>query len=371
MEKFMSATHLKISGLAFMIIIISFLHYTTPTNVWQYHLIFMQSYFLPILLGAFWFGLRGGILASLAVSLAYFPHVMLQWGGLVQTNLMRFLQLILFNVIGGITGYLVSRKEEEKNRYLQTAKDLKKALLEIQKQQEVLSRLEEQLRQSDRLSVIGELTASIAHEIRNPLNSIMGTAEILRDEAKLTDEQKEFLQIMLEEIKKVTTQIEQYLQYARKNEVKTKTFHVKEVVHNVIALLSGPMKRKQIEFHLIDHTKATILISGDEIGFQQIIMNLLLNAIQAVEKEGKIQLQLSQISGKEISVRIHDNGPGIPPSVQEQLFKAFFTTKKNGTGLGLAISQRIAQKHGWKILFQSSPSEGTTFELICPIIQNE
>ena len=81
-----------------MIVFISMLHYTTPTMNWKYHLIFMQAYFIPIIIGAFQFGIRGGLGASIAVTVFYFPHIMLQWGGLIEENLMRFLQIFLFNV---------------------------------------------------------------------------------------------------------------------------------------------------------------------------------------------------------------------------------------------------------------------------------
>ena len=89
-----------------LVIVISILHYTTPTMEWQYHLIFMQSYFIPILLAAFQFGIRGGLGTAIGVSIFYFPHIMLQWGGLVEGNLMRFLQILLFYVIGYLTGLI-------------------------------------------------------------------------------------------------------------------------------------------------------------------------------------------------------------------------------------------------------------------------
>ena len=90
--------------IAFLTIIISVLHYSVPTMKWQYHLIFMQAYFIPILIGSFQYGIRGGVGTALAVTILYLPHVMLQWGGLIEANMMRFLQVLLFNVIGYLTG---------------------------------------------------------------------------------------------------------------------------------------------------------------------------------------------------------------------------------------------------------------------------
>ena len=97
-----------------MIVIISALHYTTSTMDWQYHLIYMQSYFIPILVAAFQFGVRGGILSAVFVSVLYLPHIMLHWGGLIEANLMRFLQIGLFYIIGYLTGFKAQREKEEK-----------------------------------------------------------------------------------------------------------------------------------------------------------------------------------------------------------------------------------------------------------------
>ena len=116
---------------------------------WQYHLIFMQSYFIPILIGSFQYGIRGGVGTALAVTILYLPHVMLQWGGLVEANMMRFLQVLLFNVIGYLTGLKAQKEKDEKIRYQNIAK-------ELGTNYEKLAELEEQLRLADRLSVIGE-----------------------------------------------------------------------------------------------------------------------------------------------------------------------------------------------------------------------
>ena len=151
-----------------LIIIISILHYSTPTMKWQYHLIYMQAYFIPIILGAFQFGIRGGLGAAIAVTVLYFPHIMLHWGGLVEENLMRFLQILLFNIIGYLTGLKAQREMDEKERLKNLTNELDKNYIELKIQSEILVDLEEQLRHSDRLAVLGELSASLAHEVRNP-----------------------------------------------------------------------------------------------------------------------------------------------------------------------------------------------------------
>ena len=113
------------SGIIFiLVIVISILHYTTPTMQWQYHLIYMQAYFIPILMAAFQFGIRGGLGVALAVSVLYLPHIMLHWGGLVENNLLRFMQIVLYNVIGYLTGLKAQREMEEIKKYKNTASEL-------------------------------------------------------------------------------------------------------------------------------------------------------------------------------------------------------------------------------------------------------
>ncbi len=207
-----------------MIVMISVLHYTTSTMKWQYHLIYMQSYFIPILVAAFQFGVRGGILSAVLVSILYLPHVMLQWGGLVETNMMRFLQIFLFYVIGYLTGFKAQREMEGKKRFQETASELERHLQILNEQTEQLSDLEGQLRQYDRLSVIGELTASLAHEVRNPLGSIRGAVEIMQDEIPDTMRKSDFFRILSEETQRLNTVVEKYLQYARRQSPEIKNF---------------------------------------------------------------------------------------------------------------------------------------------------
>ena len=120
--------HIYIAVIGALIALITFLHYTTPTTKWQYHLIFMQAYFIPIILAAFRFGVRGGLGSALAVSAFYLPHIMFHWGGLIENNLMRFLQLFLFNILGYLTGLKAQGEKNEKEKYQKTAEKLQEAL---------------------------------------------------------------------------------------------------------------------------------------------------------------------------------------------------------------------------------------------------
>jgi signal transduction histidine kinase len=360
-------------------VFISVLHYTTPTMKWQYHLIYMQSYFIPILMAAFQFGIRGGILSAILVTIFYLPHVMLQWGGLVEANMMRFLQIVLFYIIGYLTGFKAQRERDEKKRFEETAIELKRNLQILNEQTEKLSDLEEQLRQYDRLSVIGELTASLAHEVRNPLGTIRGAVEIMQEEIPDEMKKSDFFRILIEETQRLNTVVENYLQYARRQSPEKKKVDIKETIQNAEILLSRQFKRNGHDL-ILRIPEEMCIVKGDPNQLWQVLINLLLNADQAMPKEGKILVNLTVESNQryaendaqkksgEISCKlsITDQGIGLTEEQMGKIFKPFFSSKSSGTGLGLAIVKRIVDENKWRIEIESKPDQGTTFHLIMP-----
>lgn len=360
-----------------MVVGISLLHYTTPTMKWQYHLIYMQGYFVPILFAAFRFGIKGGLGTAIAISLIYFPHIMLQWGGLVETNLMRFMQILLFNIIGYITGLKAQREQEEKMRYQHAARELEKSLHLLKKQSEELEELEEQVRLADRLAVVGELSASLAHEVRNPLSAIRGAVEILKDEIPPDKPTTEFLQILLQEIERLNQVVENYLGLARRQTYRKTLFDLREVIRNVHLLLQSRARKESIslKFHLPEEP---LMVEADPDQVRQILINLVLNAIQAMDHPGEVLIEARQTSssqksddgrshvpakGNSIRLCVQDQGRGMLPEEIEKIFDPFYTTKTKGTGLGLAIVRRMVEQNRWKIEVESEPGKGTRFIL--------
>ena len=266
--------------IAGLVILVTVLHYSTPTMKWQYHLIFMQSYFIPIILGAFQFGIRGGLGTAIAVSFLYFPHIMLQWGGLVEGNLMRFLQIVLFNVIGYLTGLKAQNEKEEKSRYQNTAEQLEKTLQKIRKQSVRMEEMEDQLRQADRLAVVGELSASLAHEVRNPLGSIRGIVDILKDELPPNKETANFLNIMVQETERLNEVVENYLRFAGQKSSQVISFDIREIIKNTELLLANRARKNQITIKTRLPEKE-LPLTGVPGQLQQVLMNLALNSIQA------------------------------------------------------------------------------------------
>jgi signal transduction histidine kinase len=364
--------------IALMVFLVSLLHYTTPTMKWQYHLIFMQSYFIPILLGAFQFGIKGGLGTALAISMIYFPHVMLQWGGLIEGNLMRFLQIVLFNVIGYLTGLKAQKELQEKERYQEAAEKLEDSIKKLQEQSEKLKELEEQLNQADRLAIVGELTASLAHEVRNPLGSIRGVVDILRDELPEEKKTSEFLAILEQETGRLNSVVENYLSFAKKQHFQIQKYDINDLIANVELLLSGRVKKSKIKI-TTTLPDSPVILDGDPQKLQQVIANLVLNATQAMPNGGDLTIEvvLNQginqlkekwnINGEVVCIKISDTGVGIEKQELDKIFKPFYTTREKGAGLGLAIVKRIIEQHKWNIFVESVLQKGSTFYMFIPI----
>ncbi|RLD14633.1 sensor histidine kinase [candidate division KSB1 bacterium] len=356
---------IRIVLLAFIILVISLLHYNTPTSQLPFHLIYMQLYFIPIILAAFWFGVRGGLGTAIVISLIYLPHIMFQWGGFTVTNLVRFLQIALFLLLGYLTGLKAQGEKEEKERYQKTAQQLQKSLQELKNKTEQIFEMEQQLKSADRLAVIGELTANLAHEVRNPLGAIRGATEIIRDAVPQSLKNLEFFEIILQETKRLNEVVENYLNYARKPTRMVSVIDIKEVIHDVTLML-GPKARKNGIRLSVRLPQIPLRIKAEAIHIWQILMNILLNAIQAMPHGGEISIQ-GKSADDHIKITISDNGEGILEKHRQHIFESFYTTKPSGSGLGLAIVKRIADENHWQIALDSQEGLGTTFKITFPV----
>lgn len=362
-----------LASIILLIIGITVLHYATPTLKWQYHLIFMQSYFIPILMAAFQFGIKGGLGAAIAISILYFPHVMLQWGGLVETNLMRFMQIGLFNIIGFLTGLKAQQEQEEKQRYLEAARELDKSLKLLQAQSEKLKEIEEQMRLADRLAVIGELTASLAHEVRNPLGSIRGAVEILRDELPESQKSSEFFQILINETERLSAVVENFLTFSRRPRNMYSLRDLRETVRNVQLLLNYRARKKNVSLQ-IRLPDEPVMVPADANQLMHVLVNLAMNAVSVSPVGGRVEISLipeNSGAARQVHLSVSDQGPGISEAEMERIFQPFYTTREDGTGLGLAIVKRIADQNKWEIRVGHSQLGGAEFRLTLPLAGGE
>lgn len=353
--------------IALMVIIISVLHYGTAVTMGYMHEFYKLLYYLPIILAAFHFGVRGGLITSLSVSLIYLPHLMFQWTGEFPRNLDRFLEIVLYNVVAVVTGWLAENERRERQRYQEAAAALEKSYAQLQQQSEHLAEIEEQLRHTERLSILGELAASLAHEVKNPLSAIRGAVEILEDEIPKDSAKREFVEVLKKEVGRLNQIIDNYLSLARRAPEKMAPFDFANAVQGVITMLSPAARKQKIRLRPELPAEA-IILTADEAKFRQVVLNLLLNALAASPPESEIHLcaDLQKVGGL-INFSIKDHGAGMTPEVLHKAQQPFFTTKENGTGLGLPISKRIVEQFGWMMNLESEPGRGTRVTIHIPL----
>ncbi|TLM68902.1 MAG: sensor histidine kinase [Deltaproteobacteria bacterium] len=355
---------LRIAVIVGLLAGITALHYLTTLQHQHAHDIYRRLYYVPIVLGGLWFTLRGGLGAAIAASLLFLPHVVLQWGHHPVSQPEQYLEILLYNIIGGLTGFLSGRELEQKRAHQHAALRLEESYRTLSAQADQILEIEEQLRRADRLSTLGELSAGLAHEIRNPLGSIRGTAEILKDGVAADDPRHEFAEILIKEVDRLNRVLEDFLRFARQAPVERGIFDLNAVVREVLDLTRRQAERNDVAV-VADFAELPGL-PGDGGQIRQALLNLVLNALQAMPAGG--QLTVTTRGGTEtVEVAVADTGPGIPDGEEERIFKTFVTTRADGTGLGLPISQRIVASHGGQIRVAGTAGGGATFIVALPL----
>ena len=353
-------TLLRLIILLVLIAGITALHYLTATDRAHAHDVFRRLYFIPVILGGIWFGLRGGFSTALFVSVVYSPHVVFQWGRIPGSHPEQYLEILIFNVIGVITGSLASREHQQRLRAEESATRLAVSFAKLREQADMIIEIEDQLRRADRLTALGELSAGMAHEIRNPLGSIRGTAEILRDAFPPEHKYAEFTAILVKEVDRLNQVLEDFLRFVRPEPSDLVRFLPAETLREVLQL--GEVQARKASVNIVTEIADLPEAEGAAGQFKQVFLNLILNAVQAMAGGGQLHIS-AETRDNWVICRFIDNGPGIPKENLERIFNPFFTTKQEGTGLGLAITGRIVENAGGRIKVESEVGQGTTFTL--------
>ncbi len=224
--------------------------------------------------------------------------------------------------------------------------------------------MEELVRQAEHFSAIGRLAAGLAHEIKNPLAGIQGAIEVIRDRTTGQLEQ-DILSEVLGEVGRIDKIVRDLLNYAKPKTPELKPICLDPIVRHVISLLKESGGR-DVKF-IVEGKKEdrAVRVNGDESYLEQVMMNLLLNSLEAMNRTGVIRISF-RADEETLHVRIHDSGPGIPIGLQGKIFDPFFTTKQAGTGLGLATCQRILHEHGGVVALDTDVKKGASFVLKLP-----
>jgi two-component system, NtrC family, sensor histidine kinase HydH len=338
----------------------SLAHYLTPSSLILWHNIFQRLYYLPIVYAAVSFGWIAGILTALISAIFYLPHILMAWHDYPGYVINQYAEIVLFFLVGATTGLLADEQRKKRMELEEAARQLEQANRELRDSFEHLKR-------ADRMAAVGNLSAGLAHEIRNPLASIEGAAAIL-ERGPLSEEQRiEFFGIIKKECRRVNRLLGDLLNFARPRPPQRQRIGLEPLLDSVVSLVQHAAEQNVILIRK-EFSSPGLMLDADGEQLKQVFLNLLLNAIQAMPEGGEIRLIAhSQNSG--ILIAIADQGSGMEPENVDKLFNPFFTTKENGTGLGLAVAHQIVARHGGVLQASNNEDRGMTFTVILPQAQ--
>ncbi len=328
----------KVVAIALMIGGILFLHYFTFHGMKFHHAVYRMLFYMPLVLGSLWFGLKGALYILASVSILFLPYAIIHWQGTSFEDFAKLLEGVLYVVIGLILGLLV---EKEKKRHI--------ALLN-----------------TERLAAVGNAVAEIAHDMRTPLMAIGGFAGLLS--RKLNDDaSQKKLDLIIQETSRLESMVSEMLDFGKPLELELTKANLNEVVQEAIQV-AYPMARKagvELEADLEPSSPSLLL---DSYRLKQILLNLVSNAIQA-SPAGERVLVKTRLVGNQILLEVADCGCGIEQEASKSIFLPFFSKRKQGTGLGLAIVRKIVEAHDGEVSFDPNKEKGVTFTVRLPIFR--
>jgi signal transduction histidine kinase len=313
-----------------------------PPGMHVLHAIHGRLCYIPIILGAIWFGVGGGLATAIAISVLTIPYTLRIHDH--HTLIGEYTEMVFYLAIGLMTGVLIEREWRERERRVA---------------------LERELARSERLSSLGQMAAGLAHEIRNPLGSIQGVAELLGDDAPAGSKKRELFDVLRKESKRLGSVVDDFLNFARPRPLTLAPVDVAAVVQRSVAQMKLDANAHSISIATrVDGDLPRI--KGDAEQLHQVFLNLLLNAIAASPDNGRIEISSSRVPHG-VAITVQDWGHGISKDALSRVYDPFFTTRETGTGLGLSISHTIVSDHGGSIDIESEPGKGCAVTVTLPV----
>ncbi len=325
--------------IVFLIVLISLAHYRTREDLLYLHVIYREMYFLPVVLAGFWFGLRGGLLASLTVTCAYLPFVFLSADRFTGHEFGNLLEIMLYFAVGLLVGWM--------------------------RDQEV--RRQEEQRQMASLAAMGKGISCIAHDMKTPLTAIGGFARQLRRRTPDGDSDAvKKLDIIIGQADRLELMIMDMLAFARPLQLDRRRGDLNDLVRQTVEVAAGPASAAGIRIELdLDERLPSLLFDRNRL--QQALLNLIGNGVEASAAGSRVVVRSRLHAGEDrVVVEVLDRGRGVDEQEMDRICTPFMTTKKNGTGLGLAIVSKIVQAHGGRLRYRSRDNGGMLFTIVLP-----
>ncbi|MFZ2445099.1 MAG: ATP-binding protein [Syntrophobacteraceae bacterium] len=341
----------KAAVIGFLLFALTVLNYSA--HAWighpqfdRFDVVFQKLYFLPVILGSFWFALKGGLIVSSIAAASLVPYLILHWEGLSALDLNRLLLIAAYFLMAAVLGKAVLMQRREHQR----------------------------AREAETLAAIGKSMSAMAHEMRTPIIAIGGFARMVRKNIADGSPDAEKLDIVMTEALRLENLLRGVLDFARPLVVQRESTKVDKMIHECLAITGHVAEQHGIVLEV--RMQADLPpVSLDEMRMKQVLINLITNAIQASPQGEKVTVGCSLL-GRSLVMEIIDCGCGIPERKREEVFSPFFSTKKEGVGLGLPIVKKIVEAHEGDLRIEDNPSGGVIFRIEIPdcmersIVQN-
>jgi two-component system, NtrC family, sensor histidine kinase HydH len=355
----------SVTTIAASIVCISLVRQLVPHTAILLHNILQNLYVLPIVIAALYRGWRGGVFAAIFAGFCdtLFTLRALSVLESMQDHLASQLaETVDFVLVGLVAGILADRQREQKKALQKTTEQLGMVYKELQENFESMKRTE-------RLYAIGQLSAGLAHEIRNPLASLSGTIGILRRNPSAAEKRAECLDIMDKECQRLNNLLTSFLDFAKPRPPKLLEIDIPSILDSVMGLVLHTLDQRSITLRKETALQLPVLKCDPEL-LKQVLVNLLINAIQASSNEQEILLQ-ARIRGSNLLIQVRDQGSGVNAEDLDKIFDPFFTTKENGTGLGLSVAYQIVEQLGGILTAEINSDRGMTFTVSLPSHPNK
>jgi len=237
---------------------------------------------------------------------------------------------------------------------------------EIERVVAQLQQREREVLRADQMAAVGQMAAGVAHELRNPLTSIKMLVQANREEAEARGLPAEDLEMIEQEIRRMERCLQTFLDFARPPKPERRPVSLATLVERTFALVEGRARKQHVTLHFT-HPTVPAIVETDTDQMQQLLVNLALNALDAMPRGGSLEVSLGAPVHGQIELRVHDTGPGISPDLLPRLFEPFVSSKETGLGLGLVVSRRIAESHGGNLWVTNPPHGGACFVLRLPV----
>jgi two-component system sensor histidine kinase HydH len=310
---------------------------------------------LPVGTAATTFGI-GGTLLAIALSSGTYLTFLTKVHEAQEVTVDLGLRIIFIAIVGNLVNILALELRAQSRRHQQTALELAYSNAQLQK-------AEEEIRRSERLAALGQLSAGLAHELRNPLGTIRASSEMIARNVSAENEvTREMAGFIATEVDRCNSLITRFLQFARPLQIKTATADLAQTIDRAVDLV----QREAPQIAIYKNYEPEIRpFPFDAELMERVLYNLLLNAAQASTAGGTVTVKTRAAAGA-VEIGVIDRGGGIGQEHIKQIFNPFFTTKPDGVGLGLAIVAKIIDEHGGKITVESDPGKGSVFRVLLP-----